>query len=83
VTAETLGRFGHHPDPAIDFEIEVDDLVGMEVNRTTGFDPEPDLDARTDRALKFIVGGVATCIEAKDHLREIYARLRQQESRTS
>lgn len=73
---ETLGKFGHHPDPAIDFEVEVDDLIGMAYNRRTGFDPEPSLDARVERAMRFRVGGIPSCIEAKDSLREIDAALR-------
>jgi hypothetical protein len=26
---ETLGKFGHHPDPLIDAEVEVDRLLGL------------------------------------------------------
>lgn len=29
---ENLGRFGHHPDPAIDFEIEVEALSSLLYN---------------------------------------------------
>lgn len=25
-----LGKFGHHPDPVVDFEVEVDALTGMD-----------------------------------------------------
>jgi hypothetical protein len=27
--SETLGRFGHHPDPEIDAGIEIDRLIGL------------------------------------------------------
>jgi len=27
-TAEILGRFGHHPDPVIDAEVEIDRITG-------------------------------------------------------
>ena len=73
---EKLGRFGHHPEPDIDFEVEVEELVGMAINRRTGFDREPDLERRVERAMGFRVGGVPSCVAAKDDLRKIDAELR-------
>jgi hypothetical protein len=74
---ETLGRFGHHPDPAIDFEVEVEELIGMAYNRRVRFDPEPDLDARVERAMRFVVGGDPGAVAAKHELRKIDAELRR------
>lgn len=73
---ETLGRFGHHPDPAIDFEVEVEEIIGMAHNRRVGFDAEPTLDDRVEKAMGFKVGGVETCVTAKSELRKIDAELR-------
>lgn len=73
---EQLGRFGHHPDPATDFEVETDCLTGMAYNRRVGFDAEPDLEIRLARALDFRVGGVPSCVAAKSDLRAIEAELR-------
>lgn len=76
--SEKLGRFDHHPDPAIDFEVEVEELIGMAYNRRVGFDPEPDLDRRVERAMQFSVGGVPSCVSAKAELRKIDVELREQ-----
>ena len=64
-------RFDHHPDPAIDFCIEVEEIIAMAYNRHIGFDPEPTLDARIERAMSFRVGGDLGCINAKATLRQI------------
>lgn len=71
----TLGRFGHHPDPATDFEVEVQDIEAEVYNASVGFQPLPRevLLTRIDRALDFRVGGVPSCVEAKGVLREIAA----------
>lgn len=69
--ANDLGRFNHHPDPAIDFCVEVEELQGMAYNRKVGFDPEPDLDQRIFNAMGFRVGGDQGAIAAKQLLREI------------
>ncbi|MGY3582260.1 hypothetical protein ACVIGB_000815 [Bradyrhizobium sp. USDA 4341] len=63
--------FGHHPDPAIDFCVEVEEIEAMACNRRIGFDPEPDLDRRIERALMFTVGGDAGAVRAKQSLRQI------------
>lgn len=63
--------FGHHPDPACDFCVEVKEIQAMACNRRIGFDPEPTLGARIDRAMMFRVGGDVIAINAKAVLREI------------
>lgn len=73
---EKPAKFGWNTDPAIDFEVEVQDLHAKAYNRRVGFDPEPDLDQRVETAMAFRVGGVLSCIAAKDVLREIDAELR-------
>lgn len=71
----SLGRFGHHPNPAIDFCVEVECLEGMAYNRKVGFDPELSLDERARRAMTFRVGGDVGAINAKAKLRAITAAL--------
>lgn len=68
---ETLGRFGHHPDPAIDFCVEVEEIQAMACNRKIGFDPEPTLDRRIDQAMQFRVGGDPIAVAAKGMLRDV------------
>lgn len=70
-TTERLGRFGHHPDPAIDFCVEVEELEGMMFNRRVGFDLEPDLDKRVESAMRFNVGGDIHAMAAKCFLKTI------------
>jgi hypothetical protein len=69
-TTEQLGRFGHHPDPAIDFCVEVEELEGLAYNHSVGFFPDPGLAERIDRALEFRVGGDPDCVAAKAALRK-------------
>lgn len=70
-----LGRFGHHPDPAIDFEVEVGDIEAELINIKGGFENgTPTLDEirrRIDKAMDFRVGAVETCVSAKHRLREL------------
>ncbi len=73
---EKLGRFDHHPDPAIDFCVEVEELEGMAYNRRVGFDPEPALDARIERAMQFRVGGDQNAVSAKGVLRTLENEIR-------
>lgn len=63
--------FGHHPDPAIDFCVEVEEIIAMACNRKVGFDPEPTLDDRHFRAMQFRVGGDIGAIDAKHMLRTV------------
>jgi hypothetical protein len=72
---EPLGRFDHHPDPAIDFCVEVEELQGMAANRKLGFNTEPTLDERVAKAMLFRVGGDEGAVKAKGLLREIEASL--------
>lgn len=65
--AEPLGRFGHHPNPAIDFCVEVECLEGMAYDRGVG-DAVPDLEKRLSRALAFRVGGDEIAVKAKQLL---------------
>jgi len=76
IDAEGLARFGHHPDPAIDFELEVQDLEAEVYNFIVGFQPLPreKLDQRIDLALDFRVGAVPSCVHAKDVLRRLARR---------
>jgi hypothetical protein len=79
-TPETLGRFGHHPNPADDFCIEVECLQGEWENHKIGFvngtPSRNELDARVSRAMEFRVGGVPAAMSAKDTLRQIERGMR-------
>lgn len=77
---ERLGRFGHHPDPAIDFCVEVEELESMHRNRTIGFDHEPALEARVEKAMDFRVGADLNAVHAKQALRQVDAELCGQRS---
>jgi hypothetical protein len=66
-----LGKFGHHPDPAIDFCVEVDALTGMAHDVHCGLANETEYVVRLDRALAFNVGGDPHAVAAKANLREL------------
>jgi hypothetical protein len=76
---DELGRFGHHPDSAIDFCIEVEELEAIAENARlglTGNGHEADrttLDSRIERAMDFRVGGDKNCVTAKAGLRILAA----------
>jgi hypothetical protein len=76
---DTLGRFDHHPDPAIDFCVEVETLEGEWFNTTVGFangtPSVANLRKRVDRAMDFRVGGDLNAIGAKTTLRRIEAAM--------
>lgn len=76
MSPETLGRFGHHPDPAIDFCVEVEVLEGIAYDRSVGFANPADgsFDERLSRAMEFRVGGDRGAIYAKHRLRELARR---------
>lgn len=78
---ESLGRFGHHPDPAIDFCVEVETIEGEHFNTKIGFangtPTADDLRKRVDRAMSFRVGGDLNAIAAKQLLRAIEEEMRQ------
>lgn len=75
---ERLGRFGHHPDPAIDFCVEVEELMGIATDRRLGVANLDDdtLESRVDLAMQFRVGGDRGAIDAKGELRAIDEWLR-------
>lgn len=75
--SQELGRFGHHPDPAIDFCVEVEALQAIArsaVLRLSGFGHEDDRQSYSDRyrrAMDFQVGGDAGACNAKHELRAL------------
>jgi len=79
--AEKLARFGHHPDPAIDFEIEVQSLEARLIDAENGYakigtEPEAVASVLADikRAMEFRVGGDPSAVAAKQALRNLEAR---------
>ena len=76
-SAEPLGHFGHHPEPATDFCVEVEEIEGEAENIRVGFEngtPSRDeLRSRIERAMEFRVGVDEGAVRAKDRLREIEA----------
>lgn len=78
-----VGRFGHHPEPAIDFCIEVEALEGHLFDAKHGIGKpghEPrgvddDFRRRVSDAMDFIVGGDRIAIAAKATLRSISAQV--------
>lgn len=71
--SEQLGKFGHHPDPAIDFCVEVEELMSIATDRKLGF-PNPDDDSlarRVECAMNFIAGGDPSAVDAKAEVRAI------------
>lgn len=74
--ADVLGRFGHHPDPAIDFEIEVEELQSIIIDKELGLRADEELPVdRMFLAMQFRVGGDPGAVEAKFLLRELERRL--------
>lgn len=78
----TLGRFGHHPDPAIDFCVEVEEIQSIHTNQRMGLggpgfdglgyeDDFSTVDKRIERAMIFRVGGDEGAVAAKQILRQI------------
>lgn len=73
-----LGRFDHHPDPAIDFEIEVQSLEARLFDAKGGIS-KPGTSPETinavlrdiERALTFRVGGDVGAVSAKQVLRRL------------
>jgi hypothetical protein len=72
-TTEALGRFGHHPNPAVDFCCEVDALEGYAAEyKAGGFGiDKAALTERIARALTFVVGGDEHAVAAKGQLRRL------------
>jgi hypothetical protein len=67
----TLGRFGHHPDPAIDFCVEVDAIEGIAAEVKVGLADRGAAFDRASRAENFRVGGDPWAVKAMGRLREI------------
>jgi hypothetical protein len=74
-TTEKLGMFGHHPDPAIDFEVEVQAIEGMAAEARAGMEPPfasaGQVRERLAKAMSFRVGGDQGAVAAKALLRKI------------
>jgi hypothetical protein len=71
-----LGRFGFHPDPAIDFLCEVEAIEGEAYDVGATGTLTATLLPRMDRAMRFRVGGDASAVKAKIALRQIECALR-------
>lgn len=82
--AAGLARFGHHPDPAIDFEIEVESLQARLLD-AKGDISKPGHAVETvasvlediERAMMFRVGGDPSAVRAKQILRDLEAVAKQ------
>ncbi|MBZ9600686.1 hypothetical protein [Phyllobacterium chamaecytisi] len=77
-TMETLGLFGHHPDPANDFCIEVEAIEGLHFNALHGISKPgttpptmAEVQDRISRAMEFRVGGDEIAVKAKAKLRAL------------
>lgn len=74
-----LARFGHHPDPAIDFCIEVEVIEGEWLNLKAGFlngtPTREQLEDRVFKAMQFRAGGDEGAVNAKHALRKIEAEI--------
>lgn len=76
-TEGELGRFRHHPDPVIDFEIEVEEIESILIDCEYGLRDwrAERLDERSSKAFNFISVS-ADGQKAKLALRDLYPRLR-------
>ncbi|NEU14030.1 hypothetical protein G3T14_18115 [Methylobacterium sp. BTF04] len=68
---DALARFGHHPDPANDFCVEVEVIQGMAHDESVGVPVAGDLSERIARAMTFRAGGDEIAVSAKGILRKI------------
>lgn len=68
---EPCAKFGHHPDPAIDFCLEVEAIEDEITNVEAGGPKTFDLGPRVAAAMEFHVGGNVNTIVAKQTLRQI------------
>lgn len=74
------GRFGHHPDPATDFCVEVEAIEGYHYDAQRGLSKpgepprqiDPAFRVRVNAAMDFVVGGDPVAVRAKAILRQIY-----------
>lgn len=67
----SVGRFGHHPDPAIDFCVEVDHLTALHFDACNEMADWEVTKERIAFAMEFNVGGDLHAIQAKDSLRRL------------
>lgn len=77
---EKLGRFGHHPDPAIDFCVEVEiienEWLNIQIGFAKGTPTKDELGKRLSEAMNFRVGGELNAIAAKQLLRSLDADMK-------
>jgi hypothetical protein len=73
---EQLGRFGHHPDPAVDFCCEVEAIEGLACDAGAGLTTLDEVKERIDRAMTFTVGGDPWAVNAKARLRNMEADMK-------
>ena len=73
-----LGRFGHHPYPAVDFCVEVDAIESLAEDVKVGLATSEILKERVFRAMLFKVGGGRQAIEAKKVLRKVEDAIKAQ-----
>lgn len=73
MSAQSFGRFGHHPNPVIDFCVEVESLLSEIKNHGIGFTNgtpnKEELRRRIAMAMDFKVGGDTDAVLAKQQLR--------------
>jgi hypothetical protein len=70
---QPVARFGHHPDPVIDFCVEVEALEAEHADRKAGLPSTMDMEARIFRAMTFRAGVVKEALDAKAALRRLDA----------
>lgn len=69
--SDKLGRFGHHPDPVIDLEVEVTNIEGEIINHKVGYTIDlPALKRRAWDALNFNAS-TPEAIRIKNYLRTL------------
>lgn len=71
-----MSRFGHHPEPAMDFAIEVDAIEGMMADYKAGLEKRGALEDRILKAMQFRVGGTVMAVAAKQALRDVETKLK-------
>ena len=64
-----MEHFGHHPDPATDFCVEVDAIEGLVYEARVGMIPRKPVEDRIFKAMQFRVGGDPDAVAAKGNLR--------------
>lgn len=70
-TALPLARFGHHPDPVIDFCVEVEALEAEHIDRQAGMAPTMDIAERIFKAMTFKASVNQMALAAKSSLRRL------------